>query len=79
MQEEEMIKPRKEKIGPNDLRTGHPPPLPASAFQIFKDWINSFVLPPSVALGAIVLAAFLLFRPIVGLSRVERLMNWGFK
>jgi hypothetical protein len=73
MQEDEMTKSRKEKIGPYGPRTTHTPTPPASAFQIFKDWINSFILPPPVALGAIILAAFLLFPAYRGLVSGQKI------
>jgi hypothetical protein len=77
MQEDEMSKPTKEKIGPYDSRTSHRSTPPASAFQIFRDWINSFILPPPLALGAIVLAAFLLFPAYRGLVSGRRINQLG--
>jgi hypothetical protein len=83
MQEDELIKSRKEKMEPSDPRTGKDLSEPhasslrqtplLSAFQILKDWTNTVVLPPALALGAIVLAAFLLFPAYRGLVSGRRI------
>ena len=47
--------------------------LSALTLKIIKDWIDSLVFPPRVSLGAVVLAAFLIYPAYRGLVSGRRI------